>query len=114
MQYLPNGIVKLNFTGDKTGNLTMHKYFAATGCPGQYLEGKFPYIADEVNKILSGNKKEAPKITELTSVNDIVWELHHRGIISDKNPWLNKLASDTDAYWLARKCVNFTQNKVLK
>jgi len=58
MQYLPNGIVKLNFTGDKTGNLTMHKYFAATGCPGQYLEGKFPYIADEVNKILSGNKKD--------------------------------------------------------
>lgn len=47
-----NNIKKLNFTGDKTGNLTMHKWFAATSCPGPYLEGKFQYIADEVNKQL--------------------------------------------------------------
>ena len=33
-----NGIKSLNFTGDKTGNLTMHKYFAYTACPGPYLE----------------------------------------------------------------------------
>lgn len=47
-----NNIKKLNFTGDKTGNLTMHKWFASTQCPGPYLEGKFQYIADEVNKQL--------------------------------------------------------------
>lgn len=47
-----NGIDALNFTGDKNGNLTMHKYFQATTCPGPYLESKFPYIADEVNKRL--------------------------------------------------------------
>lgn len=47
-----NGIEKLNFTGDKNGNLTMHKWFAATACPGAYLESKFPYIANEVNKRL--------------------------------------------------------------
>lgn len=107
-----NSIEKLNFTGDKTGNLTMHKYFAATGCPGPYLESKFPYIADEVNKILSGNKKEAP--SELTSVNDIVWELNHRGIMTNTELWLKKLSEDTDAYWLARKCANMTVNKVGK
>lgn len=50
-----NGIKKLNFTGDKTGNLLMHRYFAPTACPGEYLASKFPYIAKEVNKIL--NKK---------------------------------------------------------
>lgn len=48
-----NGIAKLNFTGDKSGNLTMHKWFAATQCPGPYLESKFPYIAQEVNRRLS-------------------------------------------------------------
>lgn len=48
-----NGIKKLNFTGDKRGNLTMHKWFAATDCPGAYLESKFPYIAAEVNKRLA-------------------------------------------------------------
>ena len=48
-----NGIKKLNYTGDVSGNLTMHKWFAATSCPGQYLGSKFPYIADEVNKRLN-------------------------------------------------------------
>jgi len=47
-----NGIPRLNFTGDKSGNLTMHKWFANTNCPGPYLESKFPYIAEEVNKRL--------------------------------------------------------------
>jgi hypothetical protein len=63
-----NGIEKLNFTGDKNGNLTMHKYFAATSCPGPYLESKFPYIAAEVNKRL-GKAETAPasKPTQQTS-----------------------------------------------
>lgn len=44
---------KLNYTGDTSGNLTMHKWFAATGCPEKYLGGKYPYIAAEVNKRLA-------------------------------------------------------------
>ena len=57
-----NGIAKLNFTGDKSGNLTMHKYFSNTECPGKYLGGKFPYIAEEVNRRLSagGTVTETP------------------------------------------------------
>ena len=50
-----NGIERLNFTGDSSGNLTMHKMFTATTCPGPYLESKMQYIANEVNKILSDN-----------------------------------------------------------
>ncbi len=49
-----NGIAQLNYTGDKNGNLTRHNYFAATLCPGPYLQSKFPYIANEVNKRLTG------------------------------------------------------------
>ena len=57
-----NGIPRLNFTGDKTGNLVMHKYYAATECPGPYLGGKFQYIADQVNARLgSAPKQEQPK-----------------------------------------------------
>ena len=59
-----NGIPKLNFTGDKTGNLTMHKWFTPTQCPGPYLESKFPYIAEQVNLRLTGsassNEEENP------------------------------------------------------
>lgn len=43
---------RLNFTGDKTGNLTMHKWFQPTACPGPYLEQRFPLLAEEVNKRL--------------------------------------------------------------
>ena len=50
----------LNFTGDTTGNLTMHKWFQATGCPGPYLESKFPQIAEEVNTILKGEEEPQP------------------------------------------------------
>ena len=48
---------KLTYTGDKSGSLHMHKWYQATACPGPYLESKFPYIAEEVNKRL-GNKTE--------------------------------------------------------
>lgn len=65
-----NGIKKLNFTGDKNGNLTMHKYFANTNCPGPYLESKFPYIANEVNKRLSATTtttESKPTSTQTTT-----------------------------------------------
>ena len=51
-----NNIERLNFTGDTSGNLTMHKWFAPTACPGEYLESKFPWIAGEVNKRLEENE----------------------------------------------------------
>ena len=47
-----NGIEKLNYTGDASGNLTRHNMFVATTCPGPYLQSKFEYIASEVNKKL--------------------------------------------------------------
>ena len=43
---------------------------------------------------------------ELESVNDIVWELAHRGIITNTALWLNKLEQDKNAYWLARKTLH--------
>ena len=52
-----NGISRINYTGDKSGNLTMHKWFAATACPGPYLESKFPYIAEQINARL-GNTQQ--------------------------------------------------------
>lgn len=55
-----NGIKKLNFTGDRAGNLVMHKYFANTQCPGPYLEKRFPDIAAEVNIRLGGAVEEKP------------------------------------------------------
>ena len=59
-----NGIEKLNFTGDKNGNLTMHKFFEPTVCPGPYLESKFPFIAKEVNKRRGHTEEYRPSVLE--------------------------------------------------
>lgn len=53
-----NGIKALNFTGDATGNLTQHNYFAATACPGPYLKSKFQDIANQVNAQLNSISTE--------------------------------------------------------
>lgn len=50
-------------------------------------------------------------LNELTSINDIVWELGERGIISNKELWLGKLEKDSNAYWLARKMIKFIRSK---
>ena len=55
-----------------------------------------------------GNVMECDKgFVELTEINDIVWELSHRGIITDNGLWLNKLKNDSNSYWLARKCLKY-------
>lgn len=60
------GIGRLRYTGDLSGNLTMHKWFEKTECPGPYLGGKFPEIAEEVNKRL-----DAAKVPQVTTVYDL-------------------------------------------
>lgn len=74
-----------------------HGEFMATACPGQY----FP-LAE-----LKSLKKRGSTAKELTSVNDIVWEYAHRGIITDTPLWLKKLEEDKNAYWFARKTLNY-------
>ena len=59
-----NGIKKLKYTGDLSGNLCMHCWVCSTACPGPYLKTKFRYIADEVNKILTG--KDVPFLVRVT------------------------------------------------
>lgn len=69
-----NGIAKLNYTGDKSGNLHMHKWYASTACPGPYLESKFAYIAEEVNKRLNGSTNTTPSNTasnDLSNYTDV-------------------------------------------
>lgn len=48
-----NGISSLKYTGDASGNLTMHQYFKETECPGKTLKSKFITIACEVNNRLA-------------------------------------------------------------
>lgn len=94
-----NGIKKLNYTGDTSGNLTKHCWFAATACPGPYLGGKFAYIAEQVNKILGSKDETTP--TEKLDVDGLFGDLstlamqkwmgtYPDGVISDQLNYLRK------------------------
>ena len=57
-----NGIRKLLWKADKSligkpdqQNMTVHRWFAAKSCPGDYIYERLGYIADEVNKILGSS-----------------------------------------------------------
>jgi len=45
---------KLNYTGNTNGNLTMHKWFQDTDCPGVWLSKQFDRLAREVNSMIDG------------------------------------------------------------
>lgn len=62
-----NGIKKLNYTGDKSGNMIMHKWYVNTDCPGPYLASKFLYIAEQVNKKLGASTSTAASSTTTSS-----------------------------------------------
>ena len=72
-----NDIDRLNYNGKKTGNLTRHNMFAATTCPGPYLQSKFEYIEKEVNRRLA-EKEEKKNPTKSFKVEVIVGTLNIR------------------------------------
>lgn len=75
-----------------------HQDFSGKYCPHRTLDLGW----DRFLKKVSGYMTK-----ELESVNDIVFELKSRNIITDTDLWINKLQQDENAYWLARKCVHY-------
>lgn len=61
---------KLTYDGTPNGSLTRHNMFAATSCPGKYLQSRFQELADVVNSLLEAPAEPtpAPKV-EKTKVN---------------------------------------------
>jgi hypothetical protein len=84
-----NNIKKLLWKGDKSlvgqvdkQNMTVHRWFTATVCPGDYLYERHAAIADEVNKRLSPAK---------TLEETIVDNAFADGIITNRSHWLGVL-----------------------
>ena len=68
-----------NYTGDLDGNVTFHRWFAATACPGQHL-GSWElqsYIQSEVNARLSGSKAVPVQLYASNGTDAQRWIPHH-------------------------------------
>ena len=70
------GIKTLKWKGDKSligkvdeQNMTVHRWFAATACPGDYLYERHAQIAAEVNVRLAGNTPVEKPIEKPTATN---------------------------------------------
>lgn len=85
-----NNITKLTYTGRLEGsNLTMHKWFASTGCPGPYLESRFPEIARQVNNKLQTGEFSNDVSGDLNSGavtnQDTAYGFHYTGSLITKD-----------------------------
>lgn len=83
------------------------RHYDVTGkkCPAPYVDEKA--WANFKNKIM---KKH---IKEYTDINEIVWELGYRGIVSDKVGMINEMTQNPNGrlYWLARKAVQYMRER---
>lgn len=73
-----NGIKELKWKGDKTlvgkvdqQNMTVHRWFAAKACPGNYLYNRHGAIADEVNRRLGVKPSVFKPYTVRVSITDL-------------------------------------------
>ena len=72
---------RLVYDGTANGSLTRHNMFAATSCPGKYLQSRFEELARIVNERLDGGKKPEPtpvpapatrhKVGEIVKINGV-------------------------------------------
>lgn len=86
--------------------LRRHYDWSGKDCPRILIDEVYRKDAYQTWEWFKKEVERAMTGKELESVNDIVWELSNRGIITNKELWLKKLAEDNDTYWLARKCAN--------
>lgn len=106
------GIGRLRWQGDKSligqvarQNMTVHRWFAAKACPGDYLYNRHGEIAAEVNRRLAGGEEEedvdiAKMIADMTD--EQAYQIAEKAQrYSAKLP--EPLWSQTDGHWAKAK-----------
>ena len=108
------------FSLNPESNVTYHAWWASDGreigdyvkghsvktCPGTDFFGGNTLTSYESNLMPLVKKYKSSNLSEVTTVNDIIWELGNAGIITDSNLWIKKSTEDINIYWLCRKMAN--------
>lgn len=50
-------------------------------------------------------------IKEYENIEEILWELQHRNIVSNEELWRSYMTNDTNVYWLCRKIIQYVRTK---
>lgn len=67
----------LVYDNTANGSLTRHNMFAATSCPGPYLQGRFPELVDTVNAKLNGEPAHIVPELETSYTTKITTDVLH-------------------------------------
>ena len=109
-----NGIKKLLWRNDKSligqvskQNMTVHRWFANTECPGEYLYSRHAQIASEVNarldsgkKTESSEKEDTTNYTKITGTNKATVE-QMIAYIKKKNPTVTQSVIDMIPFYIS-------------
>lgn len=82
-----------------------HKEIGSSDCPG----ANYP-----LEEIRNNYRTIAGETTEYTDVNDIIWELNYRGIISNSDMWIKRCGEEDNIYWFCRKLCHYIRTKTRK
>lgn len=93
-----NGIKKLLWKGNKNliglvdqQNMTVHRWFAAKACPGNWLYEHHGQIAEEVNKRLNGKEEEEMTQTEFNEKFNVAMAEYRKSLQdNDCGEWSTK------------------------
>ena len=100
-----NGIKEAVYTGDKTGNIHLHKWYASTNCPGPYVEKIMPELARRINEGL-GFKEDVPTTKPpKKSITDIAKEVN-KGLWGNGSDRVKRLTDAGYDYKLVQAEVN--------
>lgn len=77
-----NGIYPVTYTGDKSGTLQKHSWYANKLCPGPSLGAEFAYIAQEVTRRLRADRAAEPSKKVSVPMGKINVQVEEQDIIS--------------------------------
>ncbi len=91
----------------ETGITKVVRHYDASrkNCPAEFSDNNWAAWSSFLERV------DSKDFVELTEINDLVWELAERGIVTDKALWLRKLKEDTNIYWIIRKCTNYIRGQ---
>ncbi|MBR2500164.1 MAG: N-acetylmuramoyl-L-alanine amidase [Clostridia bacterium] len=112
-------IVKRLNTADRGVKYNSGLYvLSKTKAPAILIETAFIDNKEDAKKLKNNTKDFAKAIFEgvtgssdITEINDILWELEEREIITDEALWKEKLTCDKNVYWLTKKTVAYLKKR---
>lgn len=90
------------------------RHFDASGkiCPASMSGNNWEKWKQFKSEVKEKLKPSVNPIVEYTSINDIVWELNHRGIVEDTKGMIDEMQKNPNGrlYWLGRKTVHYIRS----